>query len=52
MSAFPGSRAQRGTISPEAMLRSCTGYRTADGERIPRVAAYALPGLPQTTVSP
>ncbi|MHB6985349.1 hypothetical protein ACYCI2_19750, partial [Klebsiella michiganensis] len=23
-------------------------YRPADGERIPRVAAYALPGLPQT----
>ncbi|WP_148851472.1 hypothetical protein [Klebsiella michiganensis] len=51
-SAAPGSRAQRGTISPDAMLRIYPGYRTADGERIPRVAAYALPGLPQTTVSP
>ncbi|MBL0791405.1 hypothetical protein JK333_20290, partial [Klebsiella michiganensis] len=37
---------------PDAMLRIYPGYRTADGERIPRVAAYALPGLPQTTVSP
>ena len=37
---------------PDAMLRIYPGYRTAEGERIPRVAAYALPGLPQTTVSP
>ena len=26
------------------MLRSCTGYRTADGERIPRVALTPYPG--------